>query len=90
MEKEIEELIEASRKLEKPEPFTAKNKASDFLDLLFKNFAKSLKLPRLSLLQKKDFYELIDYMQPDDINLEVTTVLNHIHAIAERATPYSG
>ena len=76
---EINELEKAYKTLNKPEPFSDDIKASDdFLVPLFENFAKSMEKPGSSVLQKKDFHKLVEYIPPEGIDNEVTEVLDAI------------
>ena len=85
MNEEINKLEKACIALDKPEPFSDDIKASDdFLIPLFKNFAESMKKPRTAVLQKKDFYKLVEYISPEDIDDEVSEVLDTILEVAEK------
>ena len=87
---EINELEKAYKTLNKPEPFSDDIKASDdFLVPLFKNFAKAMQKPRTSVLQKKDFHKLVEYIPPEGIDNEVTEVLNAILEVAEKGSARS-
>ncbi len=79
MQKEIKKLEGAFKTLGKPTPFSDDIKASDdFLVPLFKNFVESMQKPMSAALQKKDFYKLVKYMTPEQIDDEVKEVLDTI------------
>ena len=84
MQVSVEEISVALETLGKPSPWSADIKASDeFLEPLFKNYFKRLRLP--NLMAKKSFCELAEYVPEDEIDPEVTEKLDAIVAIAERA-----
>ena len=90
MNEEINKLEEACKAFNMPEPFSNDIKASDnFLVPLFEHFAESMKKPRAAVLQKKDFYKLVEYIPPEDIDDEVTEVLDAILEVAKKGSAVS-
>lgn len=86
MKESIAEIEEALGKLEKGSPWSPGTKVSDeFLDPLFKTFFKKLGLP--NLMQKTDYHVLARHVARDQIDPEVSGVLNLIARVAERAKP---
>lgn len=84
MNEQINKLKSAFETLNEPEPFSDEIKASDkFLTPLFKNFTKALGMPESASLQKKDFYKLVEYMSPENIDEEVSAVLDKIMTVAQ-------
>ena len=82
--KEMEKLENASKTLNRPEPFSDDIKASDdFLVPLFQNFTEAMGRPRSVALQKKDFYKLVKHIPLEEIDEEVTVVLNIIAKAAQ-------
>jgi hypothetical protein len=57
----------------------------DFLNPLFRQFFQKLELP--NLLQKTDYHVLASYLQQDEIDDEVRTVLDRVLEVSERAKP---
>lgn len=67
-------------------PWSADAKASDeFLDRLFELFFKDLELP--NLLRKSDYHQLAAFVEPDDLDPEVTEVLDAVVKAAQDAVP---
>ncbi|MBI3089699.1 MAG: AAA family ATPase [Candidatus Tectomicrobia bacterium] len=86
MQKCIAKLEEALLSLKKPSPWSSDLKVSDeFLDILFENFFGELKLP--NLMQKTHYHTLVNYMNEEEIDHEISDVLDSIAAVAERARP---
>ena len=79
MNEEMNKLEEACRTLNKPMPFSDDIKASDdFLVPLFENFAKSMRIPLSTVLQKTDLYKLVEYIPIESMDNEVTEILDTI------------
>ena len=86
MREAIEEVRSAMRTLGKGSPWSSDVKVSDdFLTPLFQNYFQKLGLP--NLMNKKDFYELADYVPEDEIDAEIRAKLDAIVRIARSATP---
>ena len=67
-------------------PWSDDLKATDeFLDLLFERFYRELKLP--NLLRKTDYHQLARYVAPEDLDPEVSEVLDRIREVASQARP---
>ncbi len=70
--------------LDKGSPWSGDIKASDdFLKPLFAEYFKRLKLP--NLMEKKDYYELAQYIPKDEIDPEIGEKLNAIAEVAGKA-----
>ena len=88
MENTIKEIEDALVTLGKGTPWSAGTKVStDFLDPLFAAFFKKLRLP--NLMQKTNYHTLVQYVPPDQVDPEVTEVLDSILEIAQKAVPLS-
>ncbi|MBF2759035.1 MAG: AAA family ATPase [Ectothiorhodospiraceae bacterium AqS1] len=70
---------------ETEESFEIHGKGTDFLTPLFQHFYGALNI--YNSMPKKDFYRLVEWMDPEDIDKEITEKLDAIHQIAERAKP---
>ena len=57
----------------------------DFLDGLFETFFEKLEMP--NLMQKTNYHTLVQYVPVDQIDPEVTEVLDSILEVAEQAKP---
>lgn len=87
MEQAIEQITSALTNLRKPLPWSGDLKVSDeFLDPLFARYHEILKLPA-SLMRKKQYYELADFIPLAQIDIEVTEKLDAIVAVAAAAQP---
>ncbi|MDA8002181.1 MAG: AAA family ATPase [Alphaproteobacteria bacterium] len=85
IEAEIEKLESAANTLNRPKPFSDDIKASDdFLVPLFRNFAVAKGTGVSQSLQKKDFYKLVEYIPSEEIDLEVSEVLDGILEVAKK------
>jgi len=85
MEEAIREVESALRTLGK-DPWSKDIKASDdFLDPLFKKFYERLGLP--NLMNKTDYHMLAAFVQSQDIDPEISAVLDDIVAVANKAKP---
>lgn len=86
MEETIAETEKALATLGKPSPWEEDCKVTDeFLDPLFKTFFKKLDLP--NLMQKTDYHELARYVEAENLDPEVKSVLDDIVRVSENAQP---
>ena len=86
MREAIVEIETAMETLGQGSPWSHDTKVSDtFLTNLFKAYFRNLDLP--NLMNKKDFYELAQYVPEDEIDLEVREKLDAIAQVAESAKP---
>ena len=86
MREAIEEVKSAMKTLDKGSPWDRDVKVSDdFLTPLFQNYFRKLGLP--NLMNKKDFYELAEYVPEDEIDAEIRAKLDAIVRVAKGATP---
>ena len=77
MEDTIKEIEDALVTLGKGTPWSSDTKISaDFLEPLFAAFFKKLQLP--NLIQKTNYHTLVQYVPVDQIDPEVTEVLDNI------------
>lgn len=85
----IDSLIEALARLRKGSPWEVDLKVSEeFLDPLFADFYQQLGLPS-SLMRKTDYHHLARFITRQQIDPEVTYVLDQIQQIAATAQPSS-
>jgi len=85
MQASIRKMEEALENLGKGSPWDNDTKVSDdFLDPLFQDYFKKLKLP--NLMNKKNFYELARLVPRDEIDSEVREKLDAIAEVAATAT----
>ncbi len=88
MEEQITEIEKARETLGQESPWSPKTKVStDFLDPLFASFYKKLELP--NLMQKTNYHTLVQYVPAEQIDPEVTDVLDAILEVANKAKPLS-
>ncbi len=86
MQDTITEIEDALRTLGKGSPWSPDTKVStDFLEPLFTSFFNKLELP--NLMQKTNYHTLVQYVPADQIDPEVTQVLDSILEVAEKAKP---
>ena len=86
MEEAIDEIENALETLGRGSPWSPDTKVSDdFLDPLFESFFKRLGLE--NLMRKTNYHTLVQYVPADQIDPEVSEVLNGILEIAEQANP---
>ena len=86
MQDTITEIEDALGTLGKGSPWSPDTKVStDFLDPLFTSFFNKLELP--NLMQKTNYHALVGYVPVDQIDPEVTEVLDGILEVAEKAVP---
>ena len=84
MEEAIDEIEKALTTLRKGSPWSPDTKVSDdFLDPLFESFFKKLGLE--NLMRKTNYHTLVQYVPADQIDPEVSEVLDGILEIANRA-----
>jgi hypothetical protein len=85
----IDSLVEALARLRKGSPWEADLKVSDeFLDPLFADFYQQLGLPP-TLMRKTDYHHLARFITRQQIDPEITHVLDQIQQIAVAAQPMS-
>lgn len=86
MREAIDEVTKALRTLNKPSPWSPDVKASDdVLAPLFKTFSERLQLPLV--LRKSSYHQLVQYIEPKDIDDEVKTKLDAVVEVAAKAMP---
>lgn len=82
----LDELIGALRITGKPDPWGPGIKVTDdFLDLLFKRYFERLGTPQQ--IFKRDYHGMADAISLQDIDVEVTQVLDALWEVAQRANP---
>ena len=88
MKKTLQEVETALKTLGYDPPWSPDTKVStEFLDPLFSSFFEKLELP--NLMQKTNYHTLVQYLPTEQIDPEVTDVLDGILEIANRAKPLS-
>ena len=88
MKERIAEIENARETLNQDSPWSPDTKVStEFLDPLFSSFYKKLELP--NLMQKTKYHTLVQYLSREQIDPEVTDVLDGILEIANKAKPLS-
>ena len=88
MENTIKEIEDALVTLGKGPPWSSDTKVStDFLEPLFAAFFKKFGLP--NLIEKTNYHTLVQYVRVDQIDPEVTEVLDAISEVANKAVPLS-
>ena len=86
MREAIRDVSKALDTLGKGSPWDIDVKVSDeFLRPLFQSYFKKIGIP--NLMNKKNFYELADYVPEDEIDPEIGEKLDAIVAVAESAAP---
>ena len=86
MEETIDEIENALETLGRGSPWSPDTKVSDdFLDPLFDSFFNKLGLE--NLMRKTNYHTLVQYVSSDQIDSEVSEVLDGILAIAKQAKP---
>ncbi len=86
MEEAIDEIEKALETLGRSSPWSPDSKVSDeFLDPLFESFFKKLGLE--NLMRKTNYHTLVRYVPADQIDSEVSQVLDGILEIANQAKP---
>ena len=88
MKERIAEIEYARETLDQNSPWSSDTKVStEFLDPLFSSFFKKLELP--NLMQKTNYHTLVQYLPTEQIDPEVTDVLDGILEVAKKAKPLS-
>lgn len=88
MEESLREIEKARETLGQESPWSSDTKVStEFLDPLFDLFFKKLNL--LNLMQKTNYHTLVKYLPADEIDPEVSDVLDAILEVASKAKPLS-
>lgn len=86
MQESVEEIEQAMGTLGRGSPWDSDTKVSDdFLTPLFRAYFLKLDLP--NLMNKKDFYELAEYIPKSEIDPEVGEKLDTIAHVAQSANP---
>ena len=82
----IAEVSAALKTLNKPSPWSDEIKASDeFLAPLFTAYYQ--KLGRPNIMAKQRFHELVDFIEPEDVDAEICEKLDAIVEVARQAKP---
>jgi hypothetical protein len=85
MQEAISRVVSSLEALGKPSPWEGDLKVSEeFLEPLFARYNSTLGLPE-SIMRKKRFYELADFVPLTELDSEVREKLDAIHAIATAA-----
>ena len=88
METIIVEIEKARVTLRQESPWSSDIKVTDdFLDPLFEVFFEKLELP--NIMRKSNYYTLVQYLSPEQIDPEVIEVLDTILEVANKAVPLS-
>ena len=88
MEERITEIEDARATLRQISPWSPDIKVTDdFLDGLFETFFEKLKVP--NLMQKTNYHTLVQYLSVEQIDTEVTQVLDAILEISKKAVSLS-
>lgn len=88
MEERITEIENARATLRQESPWSPDIKVTDdFLDGLFETFFEKLEMQ--NLMQKTNYHTLVQHLSAEQIDPEVTKVLDTILEIAEKAVPLS-
>lgn len=83
MDRCIDEIENALETLREPSPWGDDLKVTDkFLDRVFARFFERLELP--NLFRKTDYHELAQFINKQDIDPEISEVLDLIHSVANR------
>ena len=86
METTIDEVEQAMETLGKGSPWSSDTKVSDdFLAPLFEKFYQRLELP--NLMHKSNYHQLAEHVAREDLDRQVTEILELICAVAEKAKP---
>jgi ABC-type taurine transport system ATPase subunit len=86
MAKAIDEVATAMQTLGRGTPWDRSARVSeDFLGPLFERFFSELSLP--NLMRKSDFHRLAPFVPREELDAEVSDVLERIRSVAERAAP---
>lgn len=88
MEERITEIENARATLRQESPWSPDIKVTDdFLDGLFETFFEKLEMP--NLMQKTNYHTLVEYLPAEQVDPEVSEVLDAILEVAEKAVPLS-
>lgn len=88
MEERIKEIENARATLRQEPPWSPDIKVTDeFLDGLFETFFEKLEMQ--NLMQKTNYHTLVQYLSADQIDAEVSEVLDAILEVADKAVPLS-
>jgi predicted ATPase len=79
----IDRLSEAYETRGDPSPWSADVHASAFLERIFELYFEALNLP--VLMRKTDYHQLVEFVEPDEIDKEVVEKLDSIVDTAEQA-----
>jgi ABC-type taurine transport system ATPase subunit len=85
MQECLDDLVPRSALRDSSDPWWIDTKASDFLDRLFKTFYKKLGIP--NLMNKSDYHVLARHVPKEQIDPEVSQVLDAIYEIAGKSHP---
>jgi ABC-type cobalamin transport system ATPase subunit len=85
MQECIEDFAPRVALRDRSDPWWFDSKASEFLDRVFAQFFKTLRLP--NLLQKTDYHVLARHVPRQHIDPEIVEVLDAIQKVAGRANP---
>ena len=86
MDETITEVEKALDTLGKGSPWSSNIKVTDdFLDPLFKSFFEKLEIP--NLMEKTNYHTLVRYLPTDQIDPEVSDVLDAIFEVSKKAKP---
>jgi ABC-type taurine transport system ATPase subunit len=85
MQECLDDLVPRAALRDSLDPWWVDTKASDFLDRLFKTFYKKLGIP--NLMNKSDYHVLARHVPKEQIDPEVSLVLDAIYEVAEKSHP---
>lgn len=85
MQECLEDFVPRAALRDSSDPWWIDTKASDFLDRLFKTFYKKLGIP--NLMNKSDYHILARHVPKEQIDPEVSRVLDAIYKVAEKSHP---
>jgi ABC-type branched-subunit amino acid transport system ATPase component len=85
MQECLEDLVPRAALRDSSDPWWIDTKASDFLDRLFKTFYKKVGIP--NLMNKSDYHVLARHVPKEQIDPEVSQVLDAIYEVAEKSHP---
>ena len=85
MQECLDDLVPRAALRDSSDPWWIDTKASDFLDRLFKTFYKKLGIP--NLMNKSDYHVLARHVPKEQIDPEVSQVLDAIYEVDEKSHP---
>jgi ABC-type taurine transport system ATPase subunit len=85
MQECLDDLVPRAALRDSSDSWWIDTKASDFLDRLFKTFYKKLGIP--NLMNKSDYHVLARHVPKEQIDPEVSQVLDAIYEVAEKSHP---